>query len=171
MKGGRILWGLLGISILVNVLLVLGVSNFSKASVESIQYAEETKNIQKTVKTERIEAVNLDIEAIRTECDRMVRPESYQIFYGEWEATGHVVVERIPVRGVNYSDEEYVNFVARREEAVIGRRIQFTRDMVVIDDDRVIEDVWYSVRLFPADDGYFIHFTTRLYDLGLILQL
>lgn len=90
----------------------------------------------------------------------------YQMFYGEWEITENVYLDKIPVRGVEYTEEEIWE-VSQEILAGAWKKIQFTRDKIVIDDNQMWEMVKYNIIVFPADDDYMLHFTMKLQDIGI----
>ena len=90
----------------------------------------------------------------------------YQMFYGEWEITECVYLDKIPVSGVEYTEEEMLE---ASQEVLAGawKKIQFTRERIVIDDNQTWETVRYNIVIFPADDDYMLHFTMQLQDIGI----
>lgn len=90
----------------------------------------------------------------------------YQMFYGEWEITECVYLDKIPVSGVEYTEEEMLE-VSQEILASAWKKIQFTRDRIVIDDNQTWETVRYNIVIFPADDDYMLHFTMQLQDIGI----
>lgn len=67
----------------------------------------------------------------------------YQIFYGEWEITECVYLDIIPVRGVEYTEEEIWE-VSQEILAGAWKKIQFTKDKIVFDDNQTWEMVKYN---------------------------
>lgn len=90
----------------------------------------------------------------------------YQMFYGEWEITECVYLDKIPVRGVEYTEEEILE-VSQEILAGAWKKIQFTRDRIVIDDNQMWETVRYNIIIFPSDNDYMLHFTMKLQDIGI----
>lgn len=90
----------------------------------------------------------------------------YQMFYGEWEITECVYLDKIPVRGVEYTEEEILE-VSQEILADAWKKIQFTRDKIVIDNSQTWEMVRYNIIIFPADNDYMLHFTMKLQDIGI----
>ena len=68
----------------------------------------------------------------------------YQMFYGEWEITECVYLDKIPVSGVEYTEEEMLE---ASQEVLAGawKKIQFTRERIVIDDNQTWETVRYNI--------------------------
>jgi hypothetical protein len=91
----------------------------------------------------------------------------YQMFYGEWEATGNIVADPIPVRGVLYDDNEHQEWLEFLSEEIKGNSIQFTQDSIVINDEKTINNIKYNYTIFPATDDYWLHFTLTLEDIGI----
>lgn len=105
-------------------------------------------------------------QAVSDSEDEEVENAFYQMFYGEWEITECVYLDKIPVRGVEYTEEEILE---ASQEILTGawKKIQFTRDRIVIDDNQIWEMVRYNIIIFPADNDYMLHFTMQLQDIGI----
>ncbi len=124
--------------------------------------------------------VNMEMtEYVSAQYEYMKRREqcwknpSETMFYGEWEPTDIVYVDRLPLHGVQGGGEltkdEQENLkaeFARREKEKI-QKIKFEQDQIVVNDNNVFENVRYDMTIFPAMDDYLIHFTMTLADIGL----
>ncbi len=105
-------------------------------------------------------------QAVSTLEDEKVENAFYQMFYGEWEITECVYLDKIPVRGVEYTEEEILE-VSQEILTSAWKKIQFTRDEIVIDDSQTWERVRYNIIIFPADNDYMLYFTMKLQDIGI----
>lgn len=92
----------------------------------------------------------------------------YQMFYGEWEATGQVFVERTLIRGTSFPDDVYEETVALESERAKGRTIKLTYNEIVVD-GTAIEVVDYHINILPADDDFKpVRFTLTFKDMGIL---
>ena len=92
---------------------------------------------------------------------------SYELFYGEWETSGRIYMDPVPVNGVHYSDSETKDTEDAIFKNIKTRKIQFTSNRIVINGNEIKENIDYKFRIFPSDDNYKIHFTMTLKDIGL----
>jgi hypothetical protein len=92
---------------------------------------------------------------------------SYELFYGEWEASDRIYIDPVPINGVHYSDSEVKETADTILKNIKTQKIQFTSNCIVINGNEIRENIDYKFRIFPSDDNYKIHFTMTLKDIGL----
>jgi len=92
---------------------------------------------------------------------------SYELFYGEWEASNRIYIDPVPINGVHYSDSEVKETEDTIFKNIKTNKIQFTSNCIVINGNEIKENIDYNFRIFPSDDNYKIHFTMTLKDIGL----
>ena len=138
-------------------IISIGLVLLSACSKEEQVVREETSYLEDE-SAEKQEVSNLE--------DEKTENAFYQMFYGEWEVTECVYLDKIPVRGVEYTEEEMLE---ASQEILAGawKKIQFTRDRIVIDDNQTWEMVRYNIIIFPADNDYMLHFTMQMQDIGI----
>ncbi len=91
------------------------------------------------------------------------------LYYGSWEITDKVFIEKEPVRGLIYSEEE----LQEREKEILEkevRTLEFTRFSVRYDHDSPKEILRYQYMLFPAQESYQLHFNMMLKDIGILQE-
>lgn len=123
--------------------------------------------------TEMAEYVSEKYENRKEGFKRYWKNPWYAMFYGEWEPTDIVYVDRLPLQGVQgggfLTEEERENlkveFAGREKEKT--HKIKFAQDQIVVNDNDIFENVRYDMTIFPAMDNYLIHFTMTLADIGL----
>ena len=113
----------------------------------------------------QINVLNEDISKLKSNIHKNM---SYEMFYGEWEATNHIYVDPVPVRGINYDQNMLRERAESIYEGIRETRIQFTQENVIINGNEMVDNITYKFTIFPADDNYALHFTMTLKDIGLI---
>jgi len=128
-----------------------------------IFFLKQAENIA-VLRTEKQEAEKTIEELERKLC----KNGYYELFYGEWKATERIHIEPMPIRGIEYSEEEIDAFVSTMiANGIMEKTIQFTEEKTVIDGTEIIEKICYEYTVFLADDNFNLGFMTKLKDIGL----
>lgn len=96
-----------------------------------------------------------------------VKNPYYELFYGEWEATGNIYVDSVLVNGICYSEKEVEEAKEYYNEHLEAKTIQFAQNKMIVNGTDVRDNIYYDMTTFPARNDYQLYFTMKLEDIGL----